>query len=71
MFKDIYLFLKKTILKIRWQEILAVLILFLAFVFFRSERKEMASILPQLYHAKPFWIVAGVLLTGVYNLSSI
>ena len=68
MFKDIYLFLKKTILKIRWQEILAVLILFLAFVFFRSERKEMASILPQLYHAKPFWIVAGVLLTGVYIL---
>ncbi|QOW09716.1 lysylphosphatidylglycerol synthetase family protein [Kaistella flava (ex Peng et al. 2021)] len=66
MIKNSYLFLKKTILKIRWQEILAVLILFLAFVFFRSERKEMASILPQLYQAKPFWIVAGVLLTGVY-----
>ena len=59
-------FLKKTIVKIRWQEILAVLILFLAFVFFRSERKEMSAIVPQLQQAKPLWIMAGVLLTFFY-----
>lgn len=66
MLKEIRFFFRKTFKNIRWQEILAVLILFLAFVFFRSERKEMASILPQLHQAKPFWIGAGILLTGVY-----
>lgn len=66
MFKNRYLFLKKTIAKVRWQEILAVLILFLAFVFFRSERKEMSAILPQLHQAKPIWIFAGILLTFFY-----
>ena len=68
MITKFQIFFQKTFAKIRWQEILAVLILFLAFVFFRSERKEMSSILPQLYQAKPFWIVAGILLTGVYVL---
>ena len=58
--------LKKTIAKVRWQEILAVLILFLAFVFFRSERKEMSAILPQLHQAKPIWIFAGILVTFFY-----
>ncbi|WP_133440378.1 phosphatidylglycerol lysyltransferase domain-containing protein [Chryseobacterium salivictor] len=56
----------KIISKIRWQELLAVLILFLAFVFFRSERKEMAAIIPQIQHAKPLWILAGVFLTFIY-----
>ncbi|MBU4538325.1 MAG: phosphatidylglycerol lysyltransferase domain-containing protein [Weeksellaceae bacterium] len=60
--------LNKIIKKIRWKEILAVLILFLAFVFFRSERKEMASIIPQIEHAKTVWVVAGVALTFVYVL---
>lgn len=68
MITKFQIFFRKTFAKIRWQEILAVLILFLAFVFFRSERKEMSSILPELYQAKPFWIVAGILLTGVYIL---
>lgn len=58
----------KIISKIRWQELLAVLILFLAFVFFRSERKEMAAIIPQIQHAKPLWILAGVFLTFIYVL---
>lgn len=49
----------------RWQELLAILILFLAFVFFRSERKELSSILPQLHAAKTIWITAGILLTVV------
>ena len=68
MINKFQIFFQKTLAKIRWQEILAVLILFLAFVFFRSERKEMSSILPQLYEAKTTWIVAGILLTGVYVL---
>ncbi len=66
MVNKVLMILKKTISKIRWQELLAVLILFLAFVFFRSERKEMTSILPQLHQAKPLWIVAGILLTIFY-----
>lgn len=68
MLKKIDFFFKKTITKMRWQELLAILILFLAFVFFRSERKEMSSILPQLHAAKTIWITAGILLTGVYVL---
>ncbi len=68
MITKFQIFFRKTFAKIRWQQILAVLILFLAFVFFRSERKEMSTILPELYKAKPFWIVAGILLTGVYIL---
>ncbi|WP_027378052.1 phosphatidylglycerol lysyltransferase domain-containing protein [Kaistella palustris] len=66
MADNIILSFKKILTKIRWQELLAILILFLAFVFFRSERKEMSSILPQLHHAKPFWITVGILLTLLY-----
>ena len=66
MIKNSIEILKKTFSKIRWQELLAVLILFLAFVFFRSERREMSSILPQLHQAKPFWILAGIFLTFFY-----
>lgn len=58
--------LKNIISKIRWKEILAVLILFLAFVFFRSEQKEMASIIPQIKQANSLWIVIGILLTFLY-----
>lgn len=58
--------IKTIISKIRWKEILAVLILFLAFVFFRSERKEMASIIPQLKQADSLWIFIGILLTFLY-----
>ncbi|MBF8455990.1 lysylphosphatidylglycerol synthetase family protein [Kaistella sp. G5-32] len=68
MIKKIELFFKKNLSKIKWQEILAVLILFLAFVFFRSERKEMSSILSQLHQAKPIWISAGIFLTIIYVL---
>lgn len=66
MIKKITDFLKKTFSRIHWQELLAVLILFLAFVFFRSERKEMSAILPQLHQAKGIWILAGILLTFIY-----
>lgn len=66
MIDNILKFFKNTRSKIRWQELLAVLILFLAFVFFRSERHEMASIMPQLHQAKTFWIIAGIFLTFLY-----
>lgn len=65
MLKKIDFFFKKTITKMRWQELLAILIFFLAFVFFQSERKEMSSILPQLHATKTLWITAGILLTVV------
>lgn len=66
MIDKLSVFLKKFLAKIRWQELLAVLILFLAFVFFRSERKEMSAIMPQIREANPLWIGAGILLTLVY-----
>ena len=66
MIDKLSVFLKKFLAKIRWQELLAVLILFLAFVFFRSERKEMSAIMPQIREANPLWIGAGILLTFVY-----
>ena len=49
-----------------WREILAVLMLLLAFMFFRSERKELFAIIPQIEQANPFWIFAGVLFTVIY-----
>ncbi|MDH6252379.1 phosphatidylglycerol lysyltransferase [Chryseobacterium sp. H1D6B] len=60
--------LTKVIQHIRWKEILAVIVLLLAFVFFRSERHELSSIGPQLKDSKPGWILAGVLLALIYIL---
>lgn len=45
---------------------LAILMLLLAIVFFKSERKELQVIVPQLERSNPYWILAGVLLTLVY-----
>ncbi|UPQ76158.1 phosphatidylglycerol lysyltransferase domain-containing protein [Chryseobacterium nepalense] len=53
---------------IRWKEILAIVILLLAFVFFRSERHELASIGPQLEESDPAWIVTGIFLSLIYIL---
>ncbi|MGE8533272.1 MAG: phosphatidylglycerol lysyltransferase domain-containing protein [Chryseobacterium sp.] len=60
--------LAKVIQYIRWQEILAVIVLLLAFVFFRSERHELTSIGPQLKNSNILWILAGVFLTLIYIL---
>jgi len=54
--------------KYYWKELIAVLILLLAFVFFRSERKELAAIIPQLEQAEPQWLLAGLLVTLSYIL---
>lgn len=40
--------------------------LLLAIVFFRSERKELQAIVPQIISANPFWLLTGFFLTIVY-----
>ena len=40
--------------------------LLLAIVFFRSERKELHAIFPQVVSANPFWVMAGSILTIIY-----
>ncbi|MDH0675525.1 flippase-like domain-containing protein [Empedobacter sp. GD03861] len=52
--------------KIPWQQVLAILILLLAFVFFRSERKEMMQIIPSIQSAKPIWLLIGFGITLLY-----
>ena len=52
--------------KIPWQQVLAGLILLLAFVFFRSERKEMMQIIPSIKSAKPIWLIIGFGITLLY-----
>ena len=44
-------------LKNYWREMLAVLMLLLAIVFFRSERKELSAIIPHIRNANPFWLI--------------
>lgn len=61
-----YLKISKIIRQIRWKEILAIVILLLAFVFFRSERHELASIGPQIKNSNPLWILMGVFLGFIY-----
>lgn len=43
---------------------LAMLMLLLAVVFFRSERKELNDIIPHIRQANPFWLFVAVLITG-------
>ncbi|MGJ1194712.1 bifunctional lysylphosphatidylglycerol flippase/synthetase MprF [Sphingobacterium spiritivorum] len=54
--------------KTYWKEIVAIFVILLAFFFFRSERKELASILPQLQQADPAWLIGGVCITVLYIL---
>lgn len=49
-----------------WREILALLMLLLAIVFFRSERKELHNIGPQLSQASSLWLITGFAITGLY-----
>ncbi|AXY72835.1 lysylphosphatidylglycerol synthetase family protein [Paraflavitalea soli] len=50
------------------KELLAILVLLLAIVFFRSERKELSTILPQIHKANPWLVIAGLGMTIVYIL---
>lgn len=58
--------ISKIVRQVGWKEVLAVIILLLAFVFFRSERHEMASIGPELQNANGWWILSGIVLAFLY-----
>ena len=49
-----------------WREILAVLMLLLAVIFFRSERRELNALIPHIRQASPFWLLMGFTLTACY-----
>lgn len=49
-----------------WREIIAFIGLFLAFIFFRSERRELHAIIPHLAAANRFWMVTGFIVTGIF-----
>ncbi|WP_312334981.1 phosphatidylglycerol lysyltransferase domain-containing protein [Sphingobacterium sp.] len=52
--------------KTYWKELIAVLVILLAFVFFRNERKELAAIIPQLRAANLTWVAVGAGITILY-----
>lgn len=54
--------------KLYWREILAVLMILLAFVFFASERKELKQIIPNIEQADVGWLTAGIGVTLLYVL---
>lgn len=49
-----------------WREILAVLMILLAFIFFGSERKELEQIIPNIAQANGDWLLAGLGVTVLY-----
>jgi len=51
-----------------WKEILAFVGLLLAFIFFRSERRELGDIVPHLRQANRIWVIAGIAVTGLFFL---
>ena len=54
--------------KLYWREILAALMILLAFIFFRSERRELVQIIPNIKNADPLWLSAGLGITLLYVL---
>ncbi|MEP7257455.1 MAG: phosphatidylglycerol lysyltransferase domain-containing protein [Flavitalea sp.] len=52
--------------KAYWREIIAIVMLLPAIVFFSSERKELKAIIPHLQQSSSTWLLAGFLLTLVY-----
>lgn len=51
--------------KVHWRELLAIVMILLAIVFFRSERKELHTVTPQINQANNYWLTAGLLVTAV------
>ncbi len=49
-----------------WREILAIFMLLLAIVFFRSERKELHAIMPHLRQANNGWLTIASIITVLY-----
>ena len=54
--------------KLYWREILAALMVLLAFIFFRSERKELEEIIPNIENADARWLITGIAVTFLYIL---
>jgi len=54
--------------KLYWREIIAALMILLAFIFFRSERKELLQIIPNIENADGRWLSTGLLVTLLYVL---
>lgn len=52
--------------KIYWKEIFSLCMLLVAIYFFRSEKRELQDILPQIGRAKIEWLIAGLFFTGAY-----
>ncbi|VTR36732.1 phosphatidylglycerol lysyltransferase domain-containing protein [Sphingobacterium thalpophilum] len=54
--------------KTYWKELIAVLVILLAIVFLRNERKELSAIVPQLRSADLTWVLVGMGITILYVL---
>jgi phosphatidylglycerol lysyltransferase len=54
--------------KLYWREIVAALMILLAFIFFRSERKELLQIIPNIENADGRWLITGLIVTVLYIL---
>ena len=67
-FPPIYKKLRSISPKLYWREILAALMILLAFIFFRTERKELQEIIPNIENADINWLLAGVGVTLLYIL---
>ena len=69
MVKKLIALMRKFSPKSYWKEILAILIILFAFVFFREQRKELLEIGPMLQQSDKSWLLVGVLFTFLYVLS--
>ncbi len=69
MVKKLIAIIRKLSPKSYWKEILAILIILFAFIFFREQRKELLEIGPMLEQADKTWLIIGVLLTLAYVFS--
>jgi phosphatidylglycerol lysyltransferase len=67
-FKPLYKKFKSFSPKLYWKEILAILMILLAFIFFRNERKELLQIIPNIEHAEGRWLTVGLAVTLLYIL---
>ena len=54
--------------KLHWKELLGLLFLLVAFYFFRQQRKELVSLKSSLANTNIFWLLTGIVFTGVYVL---
>lgn len=54
--------------KLHWKELLSILFILIAIYFFRQERKELSNLGSSLQHTNPYWLIVGVIFTGVYIL---